>query len=136
MKLRLTLAAVAAALLCISAAVLAAEKVSLGDLLKDPKAYDGKTVSTTGIVDEFKQKTSRKGNRYFVLKLKASEKDPNRELISVYSQGEADAGVKNGVKVGVVGVFRAEKKVVDFTVKNEIEATRVQGKENGVKVLK
>jgi hypothetical protein len=118
--------------LMLAALAFAADKVSLGDILKDPKAFDGKTIATSGAVAGFKQKTSRAGNRYFTFKLKSGDK----ESLNVYSQGEAPEGVKDGAKVEVVGVFRAEKKVMDFTVKNEIDATKVKDKENGVKVLK
>lgn len=109
-------------------------QVSLADLAKDPKAYDLKTVETSGVVADFKQKTSRAGNKYFTLKLRVNEKETTG--VSVYSQGEADEAVKDGTKVKVIGVFREEKKVMDFTVKNEIDATKVKDKENGVKVVK
>ncbi len=115
-----------------SALALAVDKVALPDLLKDPKAYDGKTISVTGAVAEFKQKTSRKGNKYFTFQMKTGDK----QILNVYSQGEAPEGTKDGAKVVVVGVFRQEKKVLDFTVKNEIDATKVEGKENGVKLVK
>jgi cytochrome c-type biogenesis protein CcmE len=114
------------------AAAIAASKVPLADLLKDPKAYDGKTISVTGAVAEFKQKTSRKGNKYFTFTMKGEEK----QVLNVYSQGEAETGIKDGSKVVVTGVFRQEKKVLDFTVKNEIDASKVEGKENGVKLVK
>jgi len=109
-------------------------QVSLADLAKDPKAYDTKTIETSGVVADFKQKTSRAGNKYFTFKLRVSEKETTG--VSVYSQGEAEEAVKDGAKVKVVGVFREEKKVYDFTVKNEIDATKVKDKENGVKVVK
>lgn len=123
-----------ALLLGLSTAALAlvAVKVPLGDLLKDPKNFDGKTITVAGSVSEFKQKTSRKGNKYFTFTMKGEGK----QEVNVYSQGEASADVKDGAKVEVTGVFRQEKKVLDFTVKNEIDATKVDGKENGVKVVK
>ena len=109
-------------------------QVSLADLAKDPKAYDMKTIETSGVVADFKQKTSRAGNKYFTFKLRINEKETTG--VNVYSQGEAEEAVKDGTKVKVVGVFREEKKVYDFTVKNEIDATKVKDKENGVKVVK
>jgi hypothetical protein len=109
-------------------------QVTLPDLAKEPKAYDNKTIETSGVVADFKQKTSRAGNKYFTFKLRVGEKETVG--VSVYSQGEAEEGVKDGAKVKVVGVFREEKKVYDFTVKNEIDATKVKDKENGVKVVK
>lgn len=120
---------VVAAALAFAAAV---EKATVSELLSDGKKYDGKTVSTSGVVAEFKQKTSKAGNKYFTFALKQGEKSS----VNVYSRGEADADLKDGVKVGVIGVFRVEKKVQDFTVKNEIDASKVKDKENGVKVLK
>lgn len=120
--------------LLLAAFALAIDKISIPELLKEAKTYDGKTVETTGFVDQFKQKISRAGNKYFTFKLRAGEKDS--ASINVYSQGEAEETIKDGVKVKVIGVFREEKKVMDFTVKNEVDATKVKDKENGVKVLK
>lgn len=120
--------------LALTALALAVDKVPLADLLKNAKAHDGKTISTTGIVSAFKQKTSRIGNKYFTFKL--AETDKSKESINVYSQGEAADGLKDGVKVVVVGVFREEKRLQDFSVKNELDATKVKDKENGVKILK
>jgi hypothetical protein len=119
------------AVFALAALALAADKVGLEDLAKDPKTYDGKTVETTGTVAEFKQRTSRAGNKYFTFQLKAGEK-----TVNVYSRGEAGSELKDGVKAKVVGVFRQEKKVQDFVVKNEIDASKVKDKENGVHVLK
>lgn len=117
-----------------AALALAAEvqKATVAELLAEGKKYDGKTISTSGVVAEFKQKTSRAGNKYFTFVLQQGEKSS----VNVYSRGEAEAELKNGVKAGVIGVFRVEKKVQDFTVKNEIDASKVKDKENGVKVLK
>jgi len=110
---------------------LAVEKVGLGDLFKETKKFDGKVVETSGEVADFKQKTSRAGNKYFTFSLIAGEK----VKIGVYSQGEADSAIKNGAKVKVVGIFREEKKVQDFVVKNEIDATKKKDQPNGVTVL-
>lgn len=120
--------------LLLAAFALAIDKISITELLKEAKAYSGKTIETSGVVESFKQKTSRAGNKYFTFKLRVSDKDP--ASINVYSQGEAEETVKDGAKVKVIGVFRDEKKVMDFTVKNEVDATKVKDKENGVKVLK
>jgi cytochrome c-type biogenesis protein CcmE len=119
-----------------AAVALAVDKVPLADLVKEPKTYDGKTITVTGVVADFKQKTSRIGNKYFTFKLAKSEKEKDKDIVNVYSQGEAGEGVKDGAKVVVTGVFREEKKLKDFSVKNEIDATKVKDKENGVKVLK
>lgn len=110
---------------------LAVEKVGLDELFKETKKFDGKVIETSGEVADFKQKTSRAGNKYFTFSLIAGEK----VKVSVYSQGEADTAIKDGAKVKVVGIFREEKKVQDFVVKNEIDATKKKDKPNGVSIL-
>lgn len=122
-----------AILLCVFAATfaLAAEKVGLADLAKDPKKFDGKVIETSGVVSEFKQKTSRAGNKYFTFVLAQGKE----EKVNVFSQGEADSDLKDGVKAKVVGLYRIEKKLGTMTFKNEVDATKVKDKPNGVSVL-
>jgi hypothetical protein len=107
------------------------QKVSVADLLDAPATFDGKDVRATAVVEGFQQKTSRRGNKYFTFKLKDGEK-----AVNVFSQGTSDPELKAGMKVEVTGVFRKEKKVGDIVFKNEIEATKQDGKPYGVKPIK
>lgn len=119
-----TLLSVAAIL----AIALAADKLSVSKLVKDADKYDGKEVVLVGKISEFEQKTSRRGNKYFLFKVKEGD-----DVVNGYSQGEMKPELKAGDKVEVSGIFRKEKKVQDFTVKNEIDATKVKDKSYGVK---
>lgn len=109
---------------------LAAGKISVSALSKDTDKFDGKPVEVEGKVSGFEQKTSKKGNKYFIFKMKEGEAS-----VSVYSHGEPNPAIKDGDKVSVQGIFRKEKKIGTFTVKNEIDATPVKEKPYGVKKL-
>jgi Cu/Zn superoxide dismutase len=116
---------------------LAAANETVEAITKDPSKFDKKEVKVVGKVEDFKQKTSRKGNHYFTFKVVSVEKKD--EALNVYSQGKMEPELKDGDKVEVWGVFRQEKKVQDFTVKNEIDATTLEekGKKKfGVKLIR
>ncbi|HVL39717.1 MAG TPA: hypothetical protein VM328_10045 [Fimbriimonadaceae bacterium] len=107
----------------------AGEALSVESVLAKAAELDGKAVTVTGKVLGFKQKTSRAGNAYFTFKLKGGKDEP----LNIYSQGKSEKEWKDGDLVVVDGIFRKEKKVQDFVVKNEIDATPKEGKPYGVK---
>jgi len=118
----------------LSVAAFAADALTVDKLLKDKDEYDNKDVVVTGTVSEYKQRESRLGNPYVTLKLKGENK-----VASVYMQGklEGDAAPKDGDTIEVNGVYRKEKKVNDdFTVKDEIDATKKEKKKYGIKITK
>lgn len=105
------------------AAILMAEALSPAALLKDADKHNAKVVEVKGKVEDFEQRTSKKGNKYFLLKLKEGE-----SVVNVYGQGELKPAVDKGDKVLVRGYFRKEKKLPNFTVKNEVDVTPPTGK--------
>jgi len=90
--------------------------VTVSDLAKKAADFDKKTVQTTGKVEKFEQRTSRKGNAYFVFDL-----IEGKERVHIYGQGKLDVKVKDGDKLKVTGFFRKEKKIGDRSFKNEIQ---------------
>lgn len=116
------------AVLAVAAAALADGPLSVSALLKSADKHDSREVFVKGKVSKFDQKTSRAGNKYFTLVLKEGD-----DLLNVYSRGELKPAVKPGDTVEVRGVFRKEKKLRDFTVKNEVDATEMKDKSYGVK---
>lgn len=106
-------------LLLLSAFVLAAEKASVGSLLKDAAKFDNKAVVVTGKVDKFKARTSRSGNKYFTFELV-----DGKEHVAVYGKGELKPEPKDGDKVEVTGMYAKERKVGSSTFKNEIDVTQ------------
>jgi exonuclease VII large subunit len=118
-----------ALLLSLAVSALALNVLSPAQVLKDLDKYDEKVVTVAGKVSEFTQKKSRAGNPYFTFKLKEGE-----SVIHVYSRGEAEKELKNGVEVHVTGIFRKEKKMQNFTVKNELDASKEEEKPYGVKI--
>lgn len=111
----------------------AADALKVDDLIKSADKHDGKAVTVVGTVTEFTQKTSRAGNKYFTFKLKG--KTPETAL-SVYGRGEPQTAPKKDDKVEVTGIYRKEKKLPSFTVKNEVDISAVEGKKYGLKILK
>lgn len=97
----------------------AAEKLTVEQLLKDAKKFDGKEITLTGKVDKFQQKTSRAGNDYFVFKL--VDKQDKKALVNVYGQGKPKKEPKNGDVVELKGMYRVEKKFGNSVYKNELQ---------------
>lgn len=128
-----------AKLLTISIAVLAASafaavKLTPETVLKDAAKHDGKKVTVTGKVDDFRARTSRAGNKYFTFKLKGT-----KESLSIYGRGELKKAPKDGDRVEITGTYRREKKVNDnFTAKNEVDVSAPRDGKGGigVKILK
>ncbi len=112
----------------------ASEAMTVDKLLKNADTNDGKAVTVTGTVSKFTPKTSQAGNKYTNFTLKGEN-----STASVYFRGhlEGEKAPKDGDTVEVSGIYRKEKRVNDsFTVKNEIDSTKVEGKPFGVKVTK
>jgi cytochrome c-type biogenesis protein CcmE len=97
-------------------------------LLKAADKHDGKEVQLVGNIDKLERKTSRAGNKYFVFQLKG-----DKEFVNVYGRGELAEEWKNGAKAVVSGIFRKEKKLPNFTVKNEVDVSAKEGKKFGVR---
>ncbi len=114
----------------------AAERVTIADLLKAPEKYDSKVVTVTGTVNKFKAKVSKKGNDYFNMRLESSRD----EWISVYGQGKLDKVLHDGDTVEVTGDFAQTKKVGDVTFKNEVDVTKrsveEKTKDFGIRIVK
>lgn len=104
--------------------------VAVNDILSDIERFDQQgLVAVKGVVSDFSQKTSARGNKYFTFKMKGGKGELN-----VFSNGEAPEGLKNKAEVIATGIFRKSKKLAEFEVKNEIDASPVKNKPNGVKV--
>ena len=104
------------------------EALTVKSLLLTADANDGKAVFLAGKISEFEQKTSKKGNLYFVFKVKEDDK-----TINGFSHGEQKPPLKVGDKVEVRGIFRKSKQVGELTFKNEIDVSAVKEKPYGVK---
>ncbi len=109
-------------------AIAAEEALTVKGLLLHADANDGKAAFLTGKISEFEQKTSKKGNLYFVFKVKEDDK-----TINGFSHGEQKPPLKVGDKVEVRGIFRKSKQVGELTFKNEIDVSAVKEKPYGVK---
>ena len=116
----------------VASVAFAAEVLTVDKLIEKADTHNNNDVVVTGKVSDFQAKTSKAGNPYTNFKLKGEN-----TVASVYFQGHMESAPRNGDTVEVTGVYRKEKKVNDsFTVKNEIDATKKQGKKYGVKVTK
>jgi DNA polymerase III alpha subunit len=108
----------------------AAEVVALDVLLKSPDKHHEKVVVAKGKVEDLENKVSKRGNPYTVFKLVQG-----KATVNVYVRGKMESAPKNGQMVQVTGIFRKEKKLRDFVVKNEIDASPSDDKKHGVKVI-
>lgn len=102
--------------------------VKVGEVLKSPAKYDGKAISVKGVVADFKAKTSKAGNDYYVFDLV-----DGKESLAVYGQGKLEKAPKDGDKVTVTGKYARERKVGGRTFKNEIDTSVRLDKSFGVK---
>lgn len=113
-------------------AVWAATVLTVDDVLKGAAKYDTKEVTVKGVIDKFEAKTSKAGNKYTVLTLKGT-----KESLNAYTRGHIDPAPKKGDTVEITGIFRKEKKVTaTYTVKNEVDFTKVEKKKYGLKIVK
>lgn len=121
-----------ASLLLVSALAFGAEVLTSDALVKDAEKYDGKVVTVRGEVVDFEQKTSQKGNDYFVFRLKTQTKE---KPLNVFGHGKLEPTLKDKMNVEITGKFLREKKVTTFTVKNEVDISAKRGEKPVVKVL-
>lgn len=122
---------IAFAFALLPAVIFAAEVVKIDSLLKSPDKFHEKVVTAKGKVAKFEAKVSKKGNPYNLFQLAEG-----KASVNVYVRGKLEKPPKNGQTVEVTGTYRKEKKLRDFTVKNEIDASPSSDKKSGVKVLK
>lgn len=100
----------------VATAAFAGTKLTVDQLLAKVDANDKKVVTVTGKVSDFKARTSKIGNKYCTFKLK-SEKG----FINVFGPFEFKTAPADGAKVEITGEFLKEKKLRDFSVKNQVE---------------
>lgn len=101
--------------------------VEPGALLASPSAHDGKTVRLSGTVADAKNKVSKRGNPYTTFALTAGGKK-----VSIYLRGHLEPPVQDGERLSVTGVFTAVRKVGTMTVKDQVDASAVEGRPYGV----
>ncbi len=118
-------------MVAMTATSFAAAPLTVDGLHKKSAELDGKVVSVTGEVSNFTEKTSKAGNKYTTFVLKGENSVANG-----YTQGHLDPKPKNGDIVEITGTYLKEKKLKDFTVKHEVNFTKVQGKPFGLKITK
>lgn len=128
MKTRSILSSVIA--LGLSAAVLAGSYMSVDDLWKKRDSLDKKPVVVRGKVDKFAAKTSRSGNKYTTFTLLGE-----KQKISIFMKDHLEKAPTNGDIVEVNGIYTKEKTVGTQTFKDEVDASKVDGKPFGIKII-
>jgi cytochrome c-type biogenesis protein CcmE len=121
-------------LLIVSAVAFAAQTEKIADIVANQAKYDGKEVSVTGKVSNYKSKTSKSGRDYTTLDVVDAGK-----TVAVYAQGKLSPEPKDGDKVEVTGKYAKEKKIggeKGFTVKNQIDASGKKDKPANIKIVK
>ena len=121
--------------LFLATAAFAQAPLNVDALIQGADRYDGKVVVVRGTIEQFRQRKSRAGNDYVTAVIKGQKSTAN-----VYVRGKMDPEPKKRDRVEVMGIFRKEKKLQGFSVKNEIDAG-VDRKDDttknfGMKILK
>ena len=91
---------------------------TVAEIAKNPAAFDQKTVTVGGTVEEINSRTSRRGNPYTTFRL-----SDQGETVKVFTFGTP--AIKDGERVEVRGVFQQVKHVGAYTFHDEIDASSV-----------
>ncbi len=101
------------------AAVLAQPSVSVRDLVENPDLHHGQVVAVVGTITQYRERVSARGNPYTTFRL-----TEDGAWVSVFAWQHR--GLRNGLRVRVVGRFDKVKRVGRYTFHNEIEAQRIE----------
>ncbi|MBS1722081.1 MAG: hypothetical protein JSS66_03630 [Armatimonadetes bacterium] len=105
-----------------------AKPMSVGDLMKSAAKYDRKVVTVVGKVAKYQERVAKKSKRAYTV----FDLTDGKATVHVYMQNKPGTKIKDGDKAKVTGPFQREKKVGTQTYKDEIDASVVKGKTNGV----
>lgn len=92
---------------------------SVDAIIAAPASYDGKHVTVSGTVKNYKQHTSKRGNDYTTFDV------CQNACVSVYAHGHIQMG--DGAVVIINGTFAADKQVSGYDIKNQIDADDTPG---------
>ncbi len=93
--------------------------MSIADIMSNKDYCDGRLVSAQGLVEDMKTKTSKSGNIYTTFDLILES-----DSINIFMWGEPE--LEDGDNITVIGVYRKEKKVGQYSFYNEIEAEEIE----------
>jgi DNA polymerase III alpha subunit len=99
---------------------LAAEKISVQEILSNPDKYDGQEVTLQGKATKIRPKTSQKGNEYTTLTLM----DESGKGLNIFTWGHPK--ITDGQRITITGIYQKVKKVGRYTFYNEIEAKDIK----------
>lgn len=97
---------------------LAQQAVTVSALLLHPEQYDGKTISVVGTVARYQERVSARGNPYTTFRLE------DGGAVSVFAWHHQ--GLRDGLRVRVVGTFFKVRRVGRYVFRNEVEAQRIE----------
>ncbi|MGE0002078.1 MAG: hypothetical protein AB7F50_09740 [Fimbriimonadaceae bacterium] len=97
-------------------------------LLARRDSLHGRSVVVRGVVVDYRPRVSKAGNKYTTFSLAAGG-----AKVSVYHRGHMEPALQDGDAVTVTGVFEKERKVGNFTVHDQVDATELKGRPYGVR---
>jgi len=106
--------------LLLSATWAAAQTVTIPTVLHHPDQYDGKVISIIGTIAAYKESVAGRAGEYTMFRL-----EDGGSSVTVYYIGK-HLGLKNGVRVRVIGTYSAFKQMGQFTYRNQLGAQEVQ----------
>jgi len=99
---------------------LAAEKVSVQEIISNPDKYDGQEVTLQGKANKVRPRVSKKGNEYTTFTLM----DGSGKGMNIFTFGHPP--ITDGQRVTVTGIYQKVKKVGRYTFYNEVEAKDIK----------
>ncbi|MCC6402460.1 MAG: hypothetical protein IT207_00445 [Fimbriimonadaceae bacterium] len=117
-----------AAVLAIFSFYLLPAPATPAELLAQRGAFHRRTVIVRGALADYRPRTSRAGNQYTTFSLASGG-----SKVTVFHRGHANPPLRNGDRVIVTGLFEKERKVGNFTVQNQLDATEATGRPFGVR---
>ncbi|MGH2638101.1 MAG: hypothetical protein ACRDF4_02275 [Rhabdochlamydiaceae bacterium] len=97
----------------VSVAAVAAD-LSPSEIINQPDQYNRQEITVSGVVEDFRAKTSHRGNAYEAFKL-----CDNKECLDVFAWGSTPRN--DGTKIKVSGRFWEIKHVGKYTFYNELD---------------
>jgi DNA polymerase III alpha subunit len=105
-------------ILLVGVPAFAQQVVTVGDLAHNPDRYDKQAISVAGTIEHYRERVSERGNPYTTFRLQDAT-----AWVSVFVWKHQ--GLRNGLRVRVVGSFAKVRRVGGYIFYNEIQATSI-----------
>jgi len=98
----------------------AAQTQTIPAVLQHPDQYDGKVINVIGTITGYQESVAGVAGKYTKFRL-----EDGGSSVTVYYFGQ-HLGLKNGMRVRVIGTYSAFKQSGQYTYRNQVGAQEVQ----------